>query len=606
MERLIAHGIRLPSYNPGEHKTLCPSCSHTRKNKSDKCLSVKIDTQDGAAWNCHNCGMKGNIAGGGNAKDNWNYRSRPHRREYTTPTLPEKREMKPGLSKWFADRCIDEYTMKDFEIHVGPYWFGPQEGNQNCICFPYYEDGELVNCKYRTVKKQFRQSKDAKRTLYNIDNVKKHWEVEGNPKEVIFVEGEMDVLSVYQAGHKNVCSLPDGGVQEVKFDPHDKRFEALQNCEWIIEAEKVIIAVDEDQVGDNLRQELIHRFGKDICWVVRWPKTGDVQLKDANEVLCMDSEAGVRDAIKSAEPFPIDGLYDVASYREDVMDIYFGRVQQPISTGYANLDEIYKVMPGTFCVITGTPGSGKSNLVDQIMVNLMRNENWRFVVFSPEHSTPNHLRRLVEKVVCKPFDSGPTERMTPDEVEEALEFLHEHITFIEHKETLPDIDWLIVRAKAACVRGVEGVLFDPYNEISTKREQGEREDMHISKLISKCKALCQKHHLQMWMIAHPQKMYRNKDGKTPVPTLYDISGAAHWYNKCDIGLTVDRDFDSGETTVICRKAREAGLWGQAGMECYFQYSVVDRTYHPIDKKKDDYNEAAEPSQTSWTEKYDNH
>ena len=39
----------------GNFKTLCPKCSHTRKHKSDPCLSVRVDNS-GVGVRCHNCG----------------------------------------------------------------------------------------------------------------------------------------------------------------------------------------------------------------------------------------------------------------------------------------------------------------------------------------------------------------------------------------------------------------------------------------------------------------------------------------------------------------------------------------------------------------------
>ena len=44
------------SKTTGEVQCTCPQCSHTRKKKTDKCLSVNLDK---GTWFCHHCGWKG-------------------------------------------------------------------------------------------------------------------------------------------------------------------------------------------------------------------------------------------------------------------------------------------------------------------------------------------------------------------------------------------------------------------------------------------------------------------------------------------------------------------------------------------------------------------
>jgi predicted P-loop ATPase len=64
-ELLEQKGIRLKDYQPGEHTSTCPECSHTRSraNQKTECLSVKVEPK-GATWYCHHCGWKGAVANG--------------------------------------------------------------------------------------------------------------------------------------------------------------------------------------------------------------------------------------------------------------------------------------------------------------------------------------------------------------------------------------------------------------------------------------------------------------------------------------------------------------------------------------------------------------
>ena len=50
-------GIPLTDFRAGDHKTICPQCSHTRKHKRDRCLSVRVD-EAGVTWNCWHCGWR--------------------------------------------------------------------------------------------------------------------------------------------------------------------------------------------------------------------------------------------------------------------------------------------------------------------------------------------------------------------------------------------------------------------------------------------------------------------------------------------------------------------------------------------------------------------
>ena len=39
-------------------KTTCPKCSHERRNKYERCLSVNVEE---GLYNCHHCGWAGQV-----------------------------------------------------------------------------------------------------------------------------------------------------------------------------------------------------------------------------------------------------------------------------------------------------------------------------------------------------------------------------------------------------------------------------------------------------------------------------------------------------------------------------------------------------------------
>ena len=543
----------------GSYRTTCPECSHTRRNKTQPCLSVTID-EAGVVWNCHHCSYNGSYSDGRNNNNFIKPKIIKNPQVINYPTTVNH------FKEFWISRKISEETVKHFDIKEVQKTF--HSGSKWSLAFPYILKDKIVNYKYRTLDKDFRQEANSRRSLFNVDAIK-------NKKEIIFVEGEMDVLALYECGITNVVSLPDGAPKEAKFRDDDKRFDALkESAELLAKAEKVIIAVDMDTAGQALTQELAHRFGKDRCYLVDW----NMDNKDANDALVFHGKDYVAEQIKRAKPYPIDGLYRAEEYKNQLLDLYYGKEEKAVTTGYTNLDSIYKLMTGTFTVLTGIPNHGKSNFLDQILINASKIHKWKFAIFSPEHSTPRHLSRLTEKYCEKPFNEGISNRVSRDELEESLKHLNEHFFFLESREERPTIEWVLEKARVACIRnGIKGIVIDPYNEVDTTQRGNKREDEYIRDIISQCKRFARTHDVCVWVVAHPAKLQRQSDGSYPVPTMYDISGSAHWNNMADIGLVVHRNFEDNTTSIHARKIREQGLYGDIG-EALFAFDVEKRVY----------------------------
>lgn len=558
-------GIKLRNATVGNHKAPCPACSHTRKKKSEPCLSVTIEDNGRVLWNCHHCGWSG-------AKGGEGYRPLVERRAYRKPERTAQPQQPDTLMAWFAKRGISEPVVRRMGIHKTRHFFPQTKQDEDCIAFPYEWAGELRNVKYRTAGKLFVQEKDPEPVFYNADAIRPD-------EDLIITEGEMDVLAFLEAGFERVVTLPNGAPQ-TENDESDRRYEPLAtHWDAVSDVSRFLIATDMDEKGGFLAQELARRIGRDRCWRVRMPNLNDHQTKDANDCLLEHGAKVLRECVELAQPWPIDGLHDAEDYSVEVLDLYLGNGPKPLSTGFKEMDLAFRYIPGQFIVVTGVPNHGKSRWVDQVAVQTARLRDEKWVMFSPETGEANHLADLAEIWAGSPFFEGPTFRMSSDEVSTALAWINERIFFIASKEHTPTVDWVLERARAAVVRhGVTNLVIDPYNELEASRPDRQTETEFVSQLISKCKRFAQHHGCTVWMVVHPTKMKATDDGSDPVPGLYDLSGSAHWRNKADAGLVVYRDYEAASTHVIAKKIRRQPQCGKPG-SVKFSFNGVDRRFH---------------------------
>lgn len=567
LETVRAQGIRLRSWQQGNHKTTCPQCSAGRKKKTDPCLSVTIFA-DRARWQCHHCQWVGGAGG-----DQFHRSPAREVRMFNRPARVESPERPDKMLQWFAGRAVSAATVERMGVYRTHHFFPQTGASESCLAFPYEWQGVLRNVKYRDNAKNFVQEKNPEPVLYNADAIRPG-------EDLIFVEGEMDVLAFVEAGLKNVVSLPNGAPE--KPEQSDRRYEPLATHAAELEAAgRILIATDMDGPGELLAAELARRLGKDRCWRVRFPSSGDVQTKDANECLMDHGAEVLRECLAHAEPWPIDGLYGVADFADRVWEMYRGEGPQPLSCGMGpDLDQAFKVLPGQFVVVTGIPNHGKSRWLDQVAVSMAQLHGWRWAVFSPETGTEQHIADLCEIRAGQPFHDGPTERMDADGLSVTLAWLRSGFHFIDAGEHTPSIDWVLERARSAVLRfGIHGLIIDPYNELEAGRPPQMSETEFVSQLISKCKRFAKVHDVTVFMVAHPTKLANPGGGKEPMPGLYDIAGSAHWRNKADAGLVVYRDYEERCTYVVSRKIRRQPICGAPGM-VRFWFMGASRRFEP--------------------------
>lgn len=511
-------GIHLRSGSTGECKTTCPQCSSSRKKKTTPCLNVNVEK---GVWNCWHCGWGGTLKAGEHTRAEI-------KKVFTRPDfIPQVAP--DAIEEWFLTRGITAQVLKRNMISAGKAYFPQTESEQGCIMFPYFRGSEVINIKYRTRDKHFRMAAGAERILYGLNDI---------TDTLIWVEGEVDKLSVEVAGFTNCVSVPDG-APAVETKNYSSKFDYLDAPE-LNQVQKHIIAVDMDGPGQALEKELIRRLGAEKCWIVRWPDG----KKDANDVLtCLGCDELTK-AIVEARQVPISGSHTLSDFEEDFITLYEKGSQRGLSTGWAEIDQLYTVRTGDMTVVTGIPNSGKSEWVDALMVNMARLHGFSFGVFSAENwPITEHGKKLSEKFIGKPFAKGPNPSITRRELDMATSWISKHFYFVQPES--PTIDSILSVMRQLVLRhGIRGMVIDPWNEIESSRPDGMSETEYIGQVLSEIRRFARLHGLCAWIIAHPTKLRKDDDGNYPVPTPYDISGSANWRNKADNCLAVWRDLST--------------------------------------------------------------
>lgn len=542
-DKLADHGIRLGSYAEGNRKVTCPKCSAQRKNKTDPCLSVTV-TDDGAVWNCHHCGWKGGVS-------DREERSQVVRFKPRAADMPSIGPLSHDAVAFFAGRGLNAETLRDAGVGCASWFIPAKQATVPCIAFPYREPGgKIVNVKFRTLEKDFAQVKGGKKLLFGWDRVNL------DENQLVLCEGEIDALSLTQCGVVNACSVPDGAS--------DRKWDFLDD-EELARFERIIVAGDADDAGTKLANELARRFGFERCWKVRWPE----DCKDANDVLVKHGAEEVARRMSLAEPWPVTGLHTISEFEQEILQLYRGGHKRGVSTGWPNVDKRMTIRGGELSIVTGIPGSGKSEFIDALMVNLARSQDWSFAVCSFENPPEEHFAKIAEKFSGQPFFDGPRPRMTENQVAEAMIWAQQKFFLIRTDEEAPTIAWILDKARVAVIRhGIKGLVIDPYNEIEHQRPQGMTETEYVSDMLNRVKRFARNHDLHVWFVAHPAKPVRTREGDYPVPSLYDISGSANWSNKADIGVVVERNFDSNRVVIHVKKVRfkAIGIAGTAELE----------------------------------------
>jgi len=540
-------------------KTFCPKCHDGRKHKNDRSLSVELST---GMFRCHNypCEYKGTAM----------KRVARERKEYAKPQ-PRLQKVSDDVLAWFQNvRGISNNTLLKLNVTEAVEWVPQTSREDRCICFNYTRGGELVNIKFRDAYKNFKMSSGSELIFYNIDAL-------DGEKEAIINEGEIEILTNVECDIFNSVSVPNGASSS-----GNVKLEYLDNCWESFEGlTKIILATDNDEPGIALREELARRLGKHRCFKVVYPDG----CKDMNEVLIKHGKEAVKEVYANAVPYPVEGIITLEDEFDDVLDWYHKGPPPGLDICIPGFDLKFPSQGGHFWSVTGAPQSGKSEFVDYIMAQMTRIHGWKWGVTAFEtQPAAMHMALIAEKLSGKTiqFRNNKEHRMTEDEYHTALGLIDEHFFFVKIEGSDLTIDGLLEKYRQLVLqKGIRGVVLDPWNYVESRQTSHQSETQYINECLTKIKVFCATYGVQFILVAHPTKL-KKENGKFEVPTLYHISGSAHFFNKTDDGLALWRDYETGIVDVHRQKVKRSWL-GSLGRSSY-KYNTLTKQYEFLEQR----------------------
>lgn len=536
----------------GKTQGTCPLCSEDRKaeHKKAKCASYDWDRGIGT---CHNCNKTFQL--------HTYQRKGTSNKTYAKPPVKqhvEEMQISEAVIKWFEGRGISKKTLYELQITDGPE-FMPQTGKEeNAIHFNYFIGDELINVKYRDGRKNFKLYKGAEKIFYNINSIVGY-------DYCIIVEGEMDVLALHEAGVTNVISVPNGATL------HHNNLEYLDNCiDYFEDKDRIILAVDSDAAGQALQTELIRRLGSEVCYLASFE-----DCKDANEYLLKYGKEKLFQRISQSRPVPLENVTTFKDIENDITDFVKNGFKPGFQVGLDNFDSIFSTYTGQFITVTGVPSSGKSDFVDQMVVGYNMNYGWKTAYASPENQ-PTYLH--AHKLMRKTWGDMPTpEDIHTEKWNQVADHVNSNYFFIDmEKYTLESV--LKKGAELVKRKGIKCLVIDPFNKVRAQDASGDV-NVYTLEYLQKIESFAKKYDVLVIIVAHPTKMYKDKDGKIEEPTMYNIKGGGEWYDASYHGLLVHRNYEEKTVKVKVLKVKFQNL-GENGAECHFKWEPKSGCFLP--------------------------
>lgn len=426
-----------------------------------------------------------------------------------------------------------------------------RKDNRSVLVFPFYDDqGTLTFLKYRNTKPKPKQPKEwcEVNTMPILFGMK---QARAFDLPLVITEGQMDSLSLAEAGIPNAVSVPTGA----------NGFTWLTPCyDWVCKFPSVIVFGDYENGKITLLDTLKARLPMIVKAVRKQDYLGE---KDANAILQKYGTNALRIAVENAEVPKLENVKDLASVESVDMD----KIDK-IPTGILDLDKtIGGMCVGQVVLLTGKRGEGKSTFGSQLIANAL-DANESVFIYSGELAAFHAKRWLdyqlagAENITVSHNIFGQKIYNIAEETVRKISDWYRGRAYIYDNDYLPDgkseyeslpetIEKVI---RQYCTRFV---FID--NLMTAMDAVTDKDNLYLaqSNFVGTLKKIAMKYNVVILLVAHPRK-------SNTAFSNDDVSGSSDITNKVDVVLSYGRAEPGAEWDSVLQVSKNR-LWGKLRM-----------------------------------------
>ena len=257
--------------------------------------------------------------------------------------------------------------------------------------------------------------------------------------------------------------------------------------------------------------------------------------------------------------------------KERLMDFYANGGGKTYFVGYKSLAKHYSIKEGGCTDWTGYAGSGKTELLLDLLKNCSRYYRHKHLIHTPDAGTIEEVvGQLIHKMSGKPFDEfyyndlGERvlieDRVSEEDVKKYLPIVLEYFKILDPKtktnsKALTPKEFWQFSVDNKKELGIFSAVIDSWNYMRHDTEGFSREDKWLEDTLSFRNELAERSKMHFHTVIHPTKARKDSEGKVTPPDIHSLKGGSEWGNNGKSIIVVDRDFDSNMSSIIIAKAK---------------------------------------------------